>query len=110
MTEPFTENEERTPTTYAADLTFDRDAAYFKGHFPGFAVLPGVVQLGTAHRFAESIIGSSRPLRAVKKMKFSHVLQPGETVHFTLTKKTDNEFVFDYRKGDVPCASGVLCF
>ena len=110
MTEPFTENEERTPTTYAADLTFDRDAAYFKGHFPGFAVLPGVVQLGTAHRFAESIIGSSRPLRAVKKMKFSHVLQPGETVHFTLTKKTDDEFAFDYRKGDVPCASGVLCF
>lgn len=110
MAEPFTENEERTSTTYAADLTFDRDAAYFQGHFPDIAVLPGVIQLGTAHHLAEAFIGRARPLRMVKKMKFSHVLRPGETVHFTLTKKTDDEFAYDYRKGDLPCASGVLCF
>lgn len=110
MAEPFTENEERTSTTYAADLTFDRDAAYFQGHFPDIAVLPGVIQLGTAHHLAEAFVGRARPLRMVKKMKFSHVLRPGETVHFTLTKKTDDEFAFDYRKGDLPCASGVLCF
>ena len=110
MTEPFTENEERTATTYVADLTFDRDAAYFQGHFPGFPVLPGVVQLGTAHRLAEAFIGRARTLRAVKKVKFSHVIQPGATVHFSLTKKTADEFAFDYRKGDVPCTSGVLCF
>ena len=110
MTEPFTENEERTATTYVADLTFDRDAAYFQGHFPGFPVLPGVVQLGTAHRLAEAFIGRARTLRTVKKVKFSHVIQPGETVHFSLTKKTADEFTFDYRKGDVPCTSGVLCF
>lgn len=110
MAEPFVENEERTSTTYAADLTFDRDAAYFKGHFPDFAVLPGVIQLGTAHRIAEAFIGHVRTLRQVKKMKFSHVLRPGETVHFTLTKKTDDEFAYEYRKGDIQCASGVLCF
>jgi len=110
MAEPVTENEERTATTYSADLTFDRDAAYFDGHFPGFAVLPGVVQLGTAHRLAEAFVGRARPLRMAKKVKFSHVLRPGETVHFTLTRKTDDEFAFDYRKGDQPCASGVLCF
>ena len=110
IAEPFTENEERTATTYVADLTFDRDAAYFQGHFPGFPVLPGVVQLGTAHRLAEAFIGRARTLRAVKKVKFSHVIQPGATVHFSLTKKTADEFAFDYRKGDVPCTSGVLCF
>ena len=110
MAEPLMENETHTPTTYEADLTFDGDAAYFKGHFPDCAVLPGVIQLGTAHHLAESFIGHVRTLRTVKKMKFSHVLQPGETVHFTLTKKSDDEFAYDYRKGDVPCASGVLCF
>ena len=110
MSEPFVENEVRTASTYAADLTFDGDAAYFEGHFPDFAVLPGVIQLGTAHRLAEAFIGHARTLRQVKKMKFSHVLQPGETVHLTLTKISDDEFTYDYRKGDVPCASGVLCF
>ena len=57
-----------------------------------------------------AFIGRARPLRMAKKVKFSHVVRPGETVHFTLTKKTDDEFAFDYRKGDAPCASGVLCF
>ncbi len=108
--EPFVENEARTASTYAADLTFDGDAAYFEGHFPDFAVLPGVIQLGTAHRLAEAFIGHARTLRQVKKMKFSHVLRPGETVHFTLTKMSADEFAYDYRKGEVPCASGVLCF
>ena len=110
MTEPFVEHEVRTTTAYEADLTFDRDAAYFEGHFPEFAVLPGVIQLGTAHRLAETFIGRARTLRQVKKMKFSHVLCPGETVHFTLTKVSEDEFAYDYRKGEVPCASGVLCF
>ena len=110
MAEPLMEDEIRTSTTYEADLTFDGDAAYFKGHFPDFAVLPGVIQLGTAHRIAEAFIGHARTLRQVKKMKFSHVLRPGETVHFTLTKKTDDEFAYEYRKGDEQCASGVLCF
>ena len=110
MAEPFVENEMRTSTAYEADLTFDGDSAYFKGHFPDFAVLPGVIQLGTAHRLAEAFIGHARTLRQVKKMKFSHVQRPGETVHFTLTKVSDDEFAYDYRKGGVPCASGVLCF
>ena len=110
MAEPLMEDEIRTSTTYEADLTFDGDAVYFKGHFPDFAVLPGVIQLGTAHRIAEAFMGHARTLRQVKKMKFSHVLRPGEPVHFTLTKKNDDEFAYKYRKGDLQCASGVLCF
>ena len=110
MAEPIVEKEVRTATAYDANFTFDGDSAYFKGHFTDYPVLPGVILLGTAHRFAESFIGRARTLRQVKKMKFSHVLRPGETVHFTLTRKTDDEFSYDYRKGDMPCASGVLCF
>ena len=110
MAEPIVEKEVRTATAYDANFTFDGDSAYFKGHFTDYPVLPGVILLGTAHRFAESFIGRARTLRQVKKMKFSHVLRPGETVHFTLTRKTDDEFAYDYRKGDMPCASGVLCF
>ena len=110
MAEPFVENEVRTAATYAADFTFDGDSAYFKGHFINYPVLPGVILLGMAHRFAESFVGRARALRTVKKMKFSHVLRPGETVHFMLTKKTDDEFTYEYRKGNVQCASGELCF
>ena len=108
--EPFCENESRTTDSYSADLTFDRDAPYFNGHFPAAAVLPGVVQLGMAVRLAEAFTGMERTPKTVKKMKFSHVVLPGETVRFTLARTGDDEFQYEYRKGDVPCASGVLCF
>ena len=108
--EPFVENEVRTSESYAADFTFDRDAAYFGGHFPGFPVLPGVVQLGMAHHFAELFMRRERPLRTVKKMKFSRVVVPAETVRFTLTKRSEDEYAYEYRKGEALCSSGVLCF
>ena len=108
--EPFVVDEARTETTWTADLVFDRDAPYFKGHFPGFAVLPGVVQLGLAQHFAESFLRRSFTLTAVKKMKFTRVIVPGERVRLTLTRKAETEISYEYTKGDAACSSGVLCF
>ena len=91
-------------------LVFDADAPYFKGHFPGFAVLPGVVQLGIARHFAEQFLRRAFTLASVKKMKFTHVVVPGVCVRLTLTRLSDHEISYEYRKGEAACASGVMCF
>ena len=95
---------------WSADLVFDSSAQYFRGHFDGFPVLAGVVQLGVARRFAEQWLGRAFELASVRKLKFSHVVRPGETVRLVLSRKKDSEVSFEYLKGDRPCASGVLCF
>lgn len=110
LVEPFVFGESRTETTWSADLVFDADAPYFKGHFPGFAVLPGVVQLGMAQHFAEMFLRRSLTLTAVKKMKFTRVVVPGERVRLLLTRKSETEVCYEYQKGGAPCSSGVLCF
>lgn len=110
LVEPFVTQVVQDATSWRATLVFDADAPYFEGHFPGFAVLPGVVQLGLAQHFAEVFLRRSITLTAVKKMKFTRVVVPGDTVGLTLTRKGDGEVCYEYRKGEDVCASGVMCF
>lgn len=110
LVEPFVLDVAQTATTWTAALVFDADAPYFKGHFPGFAVLPGVVLLGMAHLFAERFLRRAVTLAAVKKMKFSHVVVPGARVRLTLARISDHEISYEYREGAATCASGVMCF
>ena len=106
--EPRVKNAMATESGWSADFTFDADAFYFQGHFPDYPILPGVVQLGTAHHFAE--VFEHRPLKLVsaKKLKFSNVIRPGEKVHFSLERKNETEYSFAYAKEKVACASGIL--
>lgn len=110
LVEPIVEAVEESPTSWSAVLTFRPEAPYFKGHFPSFAVLPGVIQIGMAHHFAEQWLRRSVTLKGVKKMKFTRVIVPGEQIRFSLTRKSEQELVYDYRKGEQSCSSGVLCF
>lgn len=107
---PSCEDVRQDDGSWSATLAFPRAARYFEGHFPGFAVLPGVVQLATARHFAAQWLGRDILLQTVKKMKFTHVVVPDERVQLTLTRRGESEIVYEYRKGDVSCASGVLCF
>lgn len=110
LVEPFVLDVAQTETTWTAELVFDADAPYFGGHFPGFSVLPGVVQLGIARHFAEQFLRRAFTLASVKKMKFTHVVVPGVCVRLTLTRLSDREISYEYRKGEAACASGVMCF
>ena len=106
--EPFVLSERRDETGWSADMVFDPDAAYFQGHFPGFPVLAGVVQLGIAHRFAEQLTRRKITLKTVKRMKFTGIVQPSEVVCLTLSIRGEHEISYTYRKGEAVCASGVM--
>ncbi len=109
IVEPAVENVERSGDVWSADLVFDPDAQYFKGHFPGFPILPGVVQLGFARHFAESFLRQPLPLGMVKKMKFTRPVRPCERVRLTLSRHGDGEVSYAYTCAGAPCSSGVLC-
>ena len=110
LVEPFVSGLRQEEGTWSADLVFDADAPYFGGHFPGFPVLPGVVQLGMASHFAELMLRREVRLTAVKKMKFTGVVVPGMRVRLTLIRKSESEVSYEYRRGGMSCSSGILCF
>jgi 3-hydroxymyristoyl/3-hydroxydecanoyl-(acyl carrier protein) dehydratase len=67
-----------------------RDGAYLSGHFPGYPIVPGAVQVGWALALAGELLGGARRgyagapdgerprLRCVQALKFRQALGPGE--------------------------------
>lgn len=87
-------------------LKFDGTERFFEGHFPGFPVLPGVVQLD----FAIKASPVKRPLKSVKKMKFTDIIKPGDEVELKVVATGGNEVKYEFLKGEKICSSGVLCY
>lgn len=90
----------------AADLDF------FKGHFPGVPVLPGVVQLHWAVELAQQHFGYTkyRYVQQVEVLKFQQLLIPEQQVELVLTRKSAHKFAFSYRSNFGLHASGRVIF
>ena len=92
------------------EVEFPADAPWFKGHFPGRPVTPGVLLIDRAVACAEKMLGRSIALKCIKKVKFSNPVLPGERVALDLCLKDEGEMAYSFSKGEIPCASGVLVF
>ncbi|MFT8408332.1 3-hydroxyacyl-ACP dehydratase FabZ [Liquorilactobacillus satsumensis] len=73
--------------------------SFFKGHFPGNPVMPGVLIIETLAQAASILIlkspefeGKTAYLGAIHKAKFRRVVRPGDVLklHIELTKKREN--------------------
>ncbi|PLY02786.1 MAG: hypothetical protein C0623_03235 [Desulfuromonas sp.] len=57
----------------------------FSGHFPGYPILPGVLQNLLAQVVAEQIIGQPVTFREIKRAKFSRPLRPDDRIDVEVT-------------------------
>ena len=74
----------------------------FKGHYPDFPVLPGVIQCEMAFQAAAVLIATLRPtgddrvpvVARLNNTKFRRLVRPGETVdiHVTITDKVKDVY------------------
>ena len=96
LPEPIVENAKFSGDTFSADLTFIRDSAYFKGHFPEISILPGVVQVHFAAYFIKKFWRVDVSASSLKRVKFSKIIFPNTTVKFSIHR---NERGFSYSFG-----------
>ncbi len=104
------ENEGRTEATVAVEVP--ADYAYYAGHFPGYPIMAGVVQL---HELVMPAVASARPglgeLRSVSHVKFHKRILPGDTLELRLSWLEDEPQVdFEIRRADRICAAGRLSY
>lgn len=67
------------------EFRLDPGMVYFKGHFPGRPVLPGVAQLGLACGLCEEIFKTAVPFREVPQAKFLKPMQPSDEIVLALS-------------------------
>ncbi len=104
---PFVFSRKCSAESAEIEMIFKRNSNFFKGHFDGIPVLPGVVQLYYARFFAEDVFGMELPHAEAKKIKFSNVMKPDTRV--TLRLAINEKYVeFTYLADDKIFSSGIF--
>src|SRR5690606_29955589 len=91
---------ELTPTTIHARKTFSANEYFVQGHFPGYPLVPGVIQCECCLQ-AGAILLSEQNTEAgefvpvatrMDNVKFKNMVRPGDTVdiHVTLNERLAN--------------------
>jgi 3-hydroxymyristoyl/3-hydroxydecanoyl-(acyl carrier protein) dehydratase len=93
------------------DLLIPETLLFFRGHFPGFPVLPGVVQLHWAIALGRQYFKLNYTSPEAVQVKFRSVIVPEENIRLVLGHDAPRrKLSFEYRDATGPRSSGVVAF
>lgn len=97
------------PESAEIRIAFSPELVWFRGHFPGEPVLPGIAQVHLAAQWAEEI-WDWQPLGAnLSRLKFRQIIRPGDTVRLKLARDiTRQQLQFAYHLGDIVASEGTI--
>ncbi|MCM8542540.1 MAG: AMP-binding protein, partial [Lentisphaeraceae bacterium] len=113
----FDENENRHPElksiTKSPDecilkITVPTNCDFFEGHFPETPILPGVGQIFWAQLYSKKLFSFNKVI-GIKKLKFHHIIQPGEVCELIL-KQNGDSIQFSFSKGEKTFSSGFISY
>lgn len=95
---------------FVVRLEIAEDHDCFRGHFPGFPVLPGVVQLHWAVEFAREYFGFTEAVCDIRRLKFKNIVIPPAAVTLELVRTGEDEARFVYFNSGATFSQGRLGF
>ena len=79
------------------ELNIPSNLEYFNGHFNNQPVLPGVVQLDWAVKYAKQYLQFPVSIfKSMEVLKFQEIIIPNSNVLLTLNKLSQEKFKFSY--------------
>jgi acyl-coenzyme A synthetase/AMP-(fatty) acid ligase/3-hydroxymyristoyl/3-hydroxydecanoyl-(acyl carrier protein) dehydratase len=84
---PFAISESIEPAGAVCELVVPRDLAYFSGHYDGFPLVPGAVQVLWVTTVLGRMLGRDATTSRMEAIKFRNVMKPGQ--RFTMTVDLD---------------------
>jgi hypothetical protein len=91
-----------------------QESTYFPDHFPGFPILPGVVQLAWVEHFGKLFFNSGNLTHSfshLEAVKFIKLIRPGDQLMLTLKLKAiSGELSFNFSSVTGGCSSGRMMY
>jgi 3-hydroxymyristoyl/3-hydroxydecanoyl-(acyl carrier protein) dehydratase len=88
-------------------LKIPRNLAYFAGHFPGVAIVAGVVQLHWAIQFAAELFQTPKFIAQGNQIKFRKLMQPEDEICLVLEHLPEKRtIIYNYTAGEKTYSSG----
>lgn len=69
---------------FITTIEFNPDHFIYRGHFPGYPVTPGVIQMQIVHELLEKHFCKELKLITMPQCKFLKILNPKETVRIVI--------------------------
>ncbi len=87
---------------------------YLGDHFPGFAVLPGVMMLEVMVQAGRRLLAPQRPVEApplviaaVRNVRYGNMVRPGQTLTVEVTLRNQDDTGYEFQgQGTVATATG----
>ena len=100
-------------TSDSAEQSFFFEDSFigFAGHFPGYPILPAILQTLLAQMLAEQLLGEPLQFLALNRAKFTRELRPNEQIDISLNCREKEEqlhFVTQLQVADETAASFTL--
>ena len=96
--------------TQRFELDISSDLIWFSGHFPGYPVLPGVVQLRWAVEMSQQHFGLRAGPSEVMRLKFKGIIVPPRAVELSITRLGPAATQFAYTGQGQEYSQGKLIF
>jgi 3-hydroxymyristoyl/3-hydroxydecanoyl-(acyl carrier protein) dehydratase len=110
-TEPIVVSQRVTPPEAELMLEIPADLEYFRGHFAGTPIVPGVVQIKWAVDAARRVLAAGGELAGIEALKFQRVMVPGAVATLALKwLAADGKLYFSYTSAAARFSSGRLLF
>ena len=92
------------------ELDISEQLVWFQGHFPGYPILPGVVQLRWAVELSQKNYDLRSGPREIMRLKFKSIIVPPIVVELTLKQLGPAETQFGYTGNGQEYSQGRLIF
>ncbi len=98
------------PRTFSADVHVPSDSPWFKGHFPGNPVLPGIAQIAMVFDLLSHALSGPLRVTQVQRVRFKQMIVPGDSLYVSAEARPagDGSYAFRISKGQELVCSGVM--
>jgi len=110
-TEPLIRDIKHAEARVDLQLFLPESLLYLQGHFPGLAILPGVVQLDWAIRYARRYLAIGDAAARTLQVKFHRPIRPNQQIELSLAYAAERKRLsFECRDAAELCSSGQIVF
>jgi 3-hydroxyacyl-[acyl-carrier-protein] dehydratase len=86
-----------TDGAISAQVRVPAGSSWFDGHFPGFAVLPGVAQLAIVAGVLEETLETRVRVTDVSRVRFKTAVLPDQVLEVRITPRQDDPRAYGFR-------------
>ena len=93
-----------------ADIHVPSDSPWFRGHFPGEPILPGVAQIGMVKDAIRQARDQDLKVTGVRRVRFKQIIRPDDKLKLIATPLKENVGAYTFRiliENEAVC-SGVM--